>query len=467
MAVSSAIPAEWRWVMCAVRCETLESRRLLSAVTAVLNPVTAMLTVTGTPAADQIVLRRVAVAGTSRFNIEVVAGTPAKVVHTAKSELVKQIVVNAGAGNDLVTVATGAAAPTQPTTLNGDAGNDTLRGGPFADVLIGGAGDDHLNGGAGRDTLRGDDGSDTLIAIDNAATDTLTGGAGHDIVWADRSGTARDTITDASAYEAARTVRLVTTFANRVDKTLDSDRIADPTDQASYRSFAGKPLFAATGPTAADIDQGQLADCWLLGQLGAVAQSSPLAIRATVADFGDNTYGVALGGSFYRIDADLPVYPGGTTPKFANLGVGGSLWVAMVEKAYAIHRYAVSSGNPRGRYGDLDYGDPGETLRALDATGVAFGYYTDAATAGFTTDLLAKWNGKQSLSFSTGYSTPAQLAACHTYTVTAVTRDATGAVTSFRVRNPWGPDAGAVTVDLKPAHLSGYEFWMTWGNVGV
>lgn len=446
-------------------CQALEVRRLLSAVTAAFNSTSAVLTVTGTPAADQISLRRTAVVNTARFKVEVLAGSPQKVIFTARSEVVKQIVVNAGSGNDVVSVLTGSAAPTQPTTLNGGTGNDRLRGGPFSDTLIGGPGDDYLNGGSGRDTLRGDDGNDILIAIDNGTVDTVVGGSGCDVIWGDRSSTARDTITDASAFESSRTVRLVTSFANRADKTLDGDRIADPSDQTTYRSFAGKPLFASAGPTAADVDQGQLADCWLLGQLGSVAQSSPLAVRASVVDFGDNTFGVALGKNFYRVDADLPVYAGSTTPKFAGLGVGGSLWVAIVEKAYAIHRFAIAAGDVRGQYYDLEYGDPGDTLRALGATGVAFGYYTDARSAGFTADLLSKWDGKQALSFSTGYSAPPELVTCHTYTVIAVSRDAAGKVTSFRVRNPWGNDAGTTTVDLRPAQLAGVEFWMTWGNL--
>lgn len=210
-----------------------------------------------------------------------------------------------------------------------------------------------------------------------------------------------------------------------------------------------------------------LGDCWLLAELGAVAQSSPLTVRATVVDFADSTFGVALGGNFYRVDADLPVFAGGTTPKFAGLGLGDGLWVAIVEKAFAIHRYANANGDTRGRYRDVEYGDSAEALRAMGATQIGFTYHAEGAGTAFTTELVAKWDARQAVVFSTGYWAPANLVACHTYTVTSITRDPAGKVTSLRLRNPWGTDCGNPFIDLTPAKLAGSEFWLGWGNVGL
>ena len=63
---------------------------------------------------------------------------------------------------------------------------------------------------------------------------------------------------------------------------------------------------------------------------------NPHAIRQHVADFGDGTYGVHLGNNFYRVDNDLPVASASaTSPAYAGLGREGSMWAAVIEKAYA------------------------------------------------------------------------------------------------------------------------------------
>ena len=87
----------------------------------------------------------------------------------------KQIVVNAGDADDRV-VANGALR----STLNGQAGNDTLTAG-FAgadrNTLTGGTGDDRLFAGSG-DILRGNAGNDLLVG--SIFSDFLNGGAGND-----------------------------------------------------------------------------------------------------------------------------------------------------------------------------------------------------------------------------------------------------------------------------------------------
>ena len=84
---------------------------------------------------------------------------------------VKRIWVNAGKGNDAVTVD---AAVIVNATLIGGAGNDSLTGGGGNDLLVGGGGDDVLSGGAGNDTLSGGGGSDMI-----------TGGTGADTFGSD------------------------------------------------------------------------------------------------------------------------------------------------------------------------------------------------------------------------------------------------------------------------------------------
>ena len=99
----------------------------------------------------------------------------------------KNLTINAGKGNDLVTGSgTG-------VTLLGGSGNDTLNGGSGTQTLSGGAGTDNLYGGAGNDSLNGGTSADTLWG--GAGNDTLLGGSGNDtFIYKPNEGT--DTIQD-------------------------------------------------------------------------------------------------------------------------------------------------------------------------------------------------------------------------------------------------------------------------------
>jgi len=76
--------------------------------------------------------------------------------------------VNAGAGDDSVTVAREVPVPV------------TLRGGPGQDRLVGGAGGDKLVGGPGEDLLIGRAGADSLFG--GSGADRLIGGSGNDLL---------------------------------------------------------------------------------------------------------------------------------------------------------------------------------------------------------------------------------------------------------------------------------------------
>jgi hypothetical protein len=83
--------------------------------------------------------------------------------------------VNAGGGDDLVTVAKDVEVP---VTMRGGGGDDFLLGGVGADKLIGGTGDDRLVGWRGDDLLYGGPGTDVLIG--GPGDDVLRGGLGKD-----------------------------------------------------------------------------------------------------------------------------------------------------------------------------------------------------------------------------------------------------------------------------------------------
>jgi Ca2+-binding RTX toxin-like protein len=112
------------------------------------------------------------------------------------------VVTDAGAFNNVSTVATTTIrySPNQNITgtsgadnINGLSGNDTLFGLGGNDTLFGGIGNDQLFGGADSDRLSGDDGSDRLNGDDGDdllsggnGLDTLTGGNGNDTLQGNR-----------------------------------------------------------------------------------------------------------------------------------------------------------------------------------------------------------------------------------------------------------------------------------------
>ena len=266
-------------------------------------------------------------------------------------------VLNGDAMNDTLDGETGR------DTLNGGGGNDTLRGGDGNDSIRGGTGNDRAYGGADtdrlfgdadEDQLFGDEGTDTLdggshddilVSIDNDTLDDLWGRGGFDSFWVDDNAGVFDDVRDESVNETETNLHFVDAFANvagGADKTLNGDGIADPGGGESSANFAGKPLFSAAGPVVADVDQGDLADCWLLASLAAAVNVTPNVIRQTILDAGDGTYVVDLQDQllgtheFFRVDTDLPVtLDNSAVPQFAKLGDDNSLWVALVEKAWA------------------------------------------------------------------------------------------------------------------------------------
>jgi Ca2+-binding RTX toxin-like protein len=94
--------------------------------------------------------------------------------------------VNAGGGDDRVTVARNV---TVPVTMRGGAGDDFLAGGGGPDKLVGGYGKDRLVGWGGEDLIVGGEGNDILI-----------GGPGHDML---RGGYGKDRLVEGGGADNA------------------------------------------------------------------------------------------------------------------------------------------------------------------------------------------------------------------------------------------------------------------------
>jgi Ca2+-binding RTX toxin-like protein len=162
--------------------EPLEGRRLFA--TAPFALVDGVLTVDGTPGNDRIELSTVQ----SALLAAVTPGTPNMprvlqsfvVVRVNKlhgfrfdASQIRQIIIRAGGGNDVVTITPGIIG----TSVDGGAGDDIITGGSGDDSLIGGSGKDRLIGRGGNDYLDGGAGDDTLIG--GPGRDRLVGGPGR------------------------------------------------------------------------------------------------------------------------------------------------------------------------------------------------------------------------------------------------------------------------------------------------
>jgi hypothetical protein len=398
------------------------------------------------------------------------------------SSLVDKVEFQGGAGNDRFVNNT-----SKLSVAFGNGGNDVLLGGSAKDQFVGGPGNDRLNGRGGADDLWGDGGDDVIITIDNGTSDYvgLDPGDGRDIIWVDKTGSFTDTI---SGGEGEDKCQLVSSFANGADKTLNGDRIADPTAQyisgtdaannpiwsnGTHRRFQNNPLFASAGPVLTDIRQGAVGDCWLLAGMGAIANDNAHALRQNIVDFDDGTYGVRLGNSFYRVDDDLQVTSSfSATPVLAKLGAQNSMWVAITEKAYAYYRSGTN------KYRDLNNGWSVEVNRAFQSTNAgAKNISSYASTTHLGNDIWDKWDRYQCvtigfISNTTSAIIPGTpLRDDHQYVVVSVSYDGNGVITSITLYNPWGVDGGGDDgnddgfIVVTPAQIAGLTGQVNWGAV--
>jgi hypothetical protein len=361
----------------------------------------------------------------------------------------------------------------------GGDGRDILLGGIGNDQLVGGNGDDRLNGQAGLDQMWGQAGNDVLISIDAAFAEYVDGGTGADIMWIDRVGSSTDSTV---GVESSDIVQRVASFTNGADRTLNGDNIADPTDSGAklrYSNVIGSstqgshPLFSSSGPRMTHVEQGAVGDCWLMAGLSAIGLDDPHAIRQNVVDFDDGTYGVRLGNNFYRVDNELPVYntANGATKnnlRYASLGAQDSMWVAVVEKAFAHYRSGANS------YDSLNGGwavEVNQAFRSSNAGWKSIGSYSSATA--LANDMYNRYLAYQAVTigFVGDLSGNPPLIGNHMYTVAGFNRNAAGQIISIRLRNPWGVDGagndgsndGFVTVT--PQQLFAQTGRVNWGAV--
>jgi hypothetical protein len=384
------------------------------------------------------------------------------------------VYMQAGSGNDTLS------APSGNDTLMGGSGQDVLKGGTGFDQLVAGTGDTYMNAGTGVSTLTAGVGTDTLVAINGQATDTIQTGVGQAIMWVDDVNGTTDTIIGSTSGDV---IQAVPGFTNAgATTTLNGGTFAEPRLLANnyYEAFANRPLFASTGPVAADVKQyinaktgaTELTDSWLLAGLAAIANEDPAAIENNVVDFGDGTYGVRLGNEFFRVDNKLPVNQyGSVTTAYASLGTQASLWVPIVEKAFAY--YETQHGAPS--YATLNTGATTFVYAAFGSTSygsITFGSLGNANNLG--TEISAFLGSNYSTAVGlvgavtgTDVDTGAAvtLKAGKEYTVLDYTSDLNGNVLTVILRDPDGANSDGVEVTLANLYAAGANSTLDVGLV--
>ena len=310
-----------------------------------------------------------------------------------------------------------------------------LRGGPGDDTLEAGGGNDVLYAGGGRDSLVGGAGADTLVAL-NGSLDTLAGGSGADAFWANTGD-----VVDTGAADGASAVHWLDGYDDQLSAPAAVDGgasagLPEPAITGSgitYTNFSSRPLFGAGGATPEDVVQGQLGDCYFLATLSAVAKTDPAQLKQNVVKLSDGTFAVRFvrGGKnvYEHVDAMLPTYPGGT-PAYAQLGHGGSVWAAVMEKAFAFFGRHRQLRRHRGRVDERGVLRPGpqEHRHVADV-------HRDGAVA---TDPIGIEGARSRHAGGARVPAGAPLIADHAYSVDSVVADAHGTVTGLKLRNPWG-----------------------------
>src|ERR1700730_6928504 len=108
-------------------------------------------------------------------------------------------------------------------------------------------------------------------------------------------------------------------------------------------STSTKPLFAASGPSMSDVNQGYLGDCYLLSSLAEVACQNSGLISSMFTSNGNNSYGVKfyVGGVAQYVTVNNSLANGGS-----EFNSGADIWASLAEKGYAqLQASGVVTGN--------------------------------------------------------------------------------------------------------------------------
>jgi hypothetical protein len=317
--------------------------------------------------------------------------------------------------------------------IHGDSGNDTITVDSSINIAT------LIHGGEGNDTISNlTTGKATIVTINNGIN-VLTGNGLNTGYWCNPG----DTVNASAAETALGGVNRISSFyqpwstdpanPDYVPRNLYGQNLRDPSDQGSSTRLAASS-FWGLGPTADDINQTSIGDCYFMAPLASLANNEPLRLMNVATDLGDGTFVVRFrNGRYVRVDGDLSAgsFNGGVA--FAAPGPSGSQWGCIFEKAYALCATGANT------YASLNTGSQAQTFYALGLT-----YRNTAASLDATTLLNlinTQLSANHAMVANTNASiTGAPLVASHSYCIVGAFVDS-GGVLNVVLRNPWGVDA--------------------------
>lgn len=237
------------------------------------------LVVVGTPGDDQITLRLKA--GDPDV-LQVDAGNDGTADFSRRLDQIGAIVVDAGAGNDVVRIddSNGAFTNSIPTTIAGGDGNDALFGGAGSELFLGGPGNDRVDGKGGNDIADLGAGDDSFVWDPGDGSDTIEGADGNDTMI----------FNGAAADEQVRLSTIGTHFRFARDPgniTMDTHGV----ENVDFNALGGADQIVVNDLTGTDVSAVNLDLAGALGGTTADGQADHVVVNGT--DGNDN---IAVGG---------------------------------------------------------------------------------------------------------------------------------------------------------------------------
>jgi Ca2+-binding RTX toxin-like protein len=403
------------------------------------------ITVNGSAGANKI---DVTGSGTSAS----VTGLPARVIITNSEGANDALIVNGRNGNDTIT-ATDLLAGVTKLTLDGWAGNDTIRGSQGADILLGGAGNDSVLGDNGNDIALLGAGNDIFRWVAGDGSDVIEGQDGTDSLVLTGSG-ASETI-DISANGMRGIL-----FRNVASVTLDFDDV----EVVKFNALLGADTILVNDLTGTDIDK---VDVNLAGVSGGVTGDGQVdSVTVNATNVSDHITIVSAGGGIVieGLAAETTVRHADLKDKLVIEGLGGD----DVIDARGLAAGKISLQLNGGLGGDLIFGSAGrDTVNGgdgLDRVRLGAGNDTFVWNPGDDNDTVEGQAGTDRLIF-TGVNLAENINVLANGARTLFTRDvaavvmdlndveviqfnALGGVDNINVGNLTGTDVKRVLLDL-------------------
>lgn len=276
-------------------------------------------------------------------------------------------------------------------------------------------------------TRGGTDSINVASSVTSEVTLETIDGATTTIANADPTLTAWIDATD--VYTGPGNVHRVASFAGGVSKATGAS-LANPSDSGTTFKATGS-LFG-TGPVAADINQGEVGDCYFMSSLAAFAGQNPQVLTQSAVDMGDGTYVVQfMNGStptYVRVNNSFSSGPFNGY-LYAQPGTDGSLWGPVFEKAFCYFRYGENT------YNSINSGWMGEVYADLGVGSTNFFPSSGYTSSSFYSMLSTDMNSGDEVTLGT-YGSPPNLVGDHAYTLISVSM--VNGQAEYVVRNPWG-----------------------------